>query len=126
MLGFINMPAGGELLIIGLVALIALGPEQLPAVMRKLGALSSQMRTLSTNLKQEFLDGLEQSAAQQARKDGPPPPSAFGDRPFDPTEPVVPRGFAQKMAAEGGLGDRLPDEVVDGGTDEPAGPDPAP
>lgn len=86
---------GGELLVIALVALIALGPEQLPTVMRKLGALTKQVRSLSTGLRDEFLSGLED--AQGSGSTGTKPRSAV---PFDPSEPVVPRGFAQQQAAE--------------------------
>lgn len=86
---------GGELLVIALVALIALGPEQLPTVMRKLGALTKQVRSLSTGLRDEFLSGLED--VQGSGSTGTKPRSAV---PFDPSEPVVPRGFAQQQAAE--------------------------
>lgn len=85
---------GAELLVIALVALIALGPEQLPSVMRKLGALSHQLRSLSSDLKEEFFSGLEEPSR--------PPGStgAGGRRPFDPSKPVVPHGYAEQMAAE--------------------------
>jgi Sec-independent protein translocase protein TatA len=98
LLAFLNMPAGGELLVIALVALIALGPEQLPQVMRKLGALSNQLRSLSSGLRQEFLNGLEESAAQQNR--APRPNGPERTEPFDPSKPIVPHGYAEQMAAQ--------------------------
>ena len=78
---------GGELLVIGLIALIALGPEQLPTVMRKLGALSAQLRSVTSGLKDEFLSGLDESSS--------PPRTTF-----DPDQPIVPRGYAEQRRAE--------------------------
>jgi Tat protein translocase TatB subunit len=86
---------GGEMLVIALIALIALGPEQLPAVMRKLGALSTQLRSITTGLKDEFLSGLDQPSSSDH---GQSPHTSTGR--FDPTKPIVPPGYAERRAAE--------------------------
>jgi sec-independent protein translocase protein TatB len=102
---------GGELILIGLVALIALGPEQLPTVMRKLGALTNQIRSLSSGLRQEFLSGLDEAVAD--KRDGgrhPLGPDPGGARPsgeggdpglFDGGRPIVPPGFAARQGPTG-------------------------
>jgi sec-independent protein translocase protein TatB len=88
---------GGELIVIALVALIALGPEQLPVMMRKLGALSRQIRTLTSGLREEFLSGLEEITDVTDAPKPPTPPRTDGT--FDPSRPYVPRGFAEEQAA---------------------------
>jgi Sec-independent protein translocase protein TatA len=103
---------GGELVVVALIALIALGPEQLPSVMRKLGALSAQVRSVTTGLKDEFLSGMD----DPAQRERPPRTS------FDPDRPVVPRGYAEQRRAEA---DEPGDGSVNGHADahRPSEPD---
>lgn len=129
LLGFVNV-GGGELLVIGLVALIALGPEQLPGVMRKLGALSYQLRSMTSGLKDEFMSALEEPTKPQSGTMGGSG-STSGRVTADRNQPIVPHGYAEQMAAE-----RLRGEMVepvardaelasDGpGQDEPSTPAP--
>lgn len=49
-----------ELLIIGLVLLIAVGPEQLPGVIRRVGSTVAQFRSMTDGLRGEFMAGLEE------------------------------------------------------------------
>ena len=86
---------GGELIVIALIALIALGPEQLPSVMRKLGALSAQLRSMTTGLKEEFMSGLDQPSPGNDRSSPPTPATRR-----EPGEPIVPRGYAERRARE--------------------------
>lgn len=86
---------GGELLVIALIALIALGPEQLPSVMRKLGALSAQLRSMTSGLREEFMSGLDQPSLGD---DKPSPRTAATLR--EPGEPIVPRGYAERRSRE--------------------------
>ena len=51
---------GGEFLVIALVALIAVGPEQLPSLMRKMGGYAGQMRSMADGVRSEFMDGMEE------------------------------------------------------------------
>ncbi len=50
---------GGEILLIALLALIVVGPEQLPGLLRKLGYYAGQAREMSTSLRAEFMAGAE-------------------------------------------------------------------
>jgi len=45
----------GEILVIALVLLIVVGPEQLPGVVRKVGKALAQFKEMSNNLKNDFM-----------------------------------------------------------------------
>lgn len=81
---------GAELLIIALVALVVVGPEQLPSVMRRAGQYASQVRQMSTGLRQEFMAGADQLD-----------PSKWDDErgTGEADKPIVPRGYADRVAA---------------------------
>lgn len=49
-----------ELLVIGLVVLIAVGPEQLPSVIRRVGNTVGQFRNMTDGLRSEFMAGLDE------------------------------------------------------------------
>lgn len=49
-----------EFLIIGLVLLIAVGPEQLPGVIRRVGSTVGQLRSMTDGLRSEFMAGMEE------------------------------------------------------------------
>ena len=67
----------GELIVIILVALVALGPEKLPAAARVLGRLSGELRRLST----EFQRTLHEDAAPARRDEDTEPAPASGPEP---------------------------------------------
>lgn len=50
----------GEILVIALIALIVVGPEQLPSVLRKLGKSAGQLRHMADGLKQDFMAGMDE------------------------------------------------------------------
>jgi Tat protein translocase TatB subunit len=60
-----------ELMLVALLALLVLGPERLPKVMRDLGRFVGDMRRTSDDLRQEFLNAdkiLEASATSSPAK----------------------------------------------------------
>jgi sec-independent protein translocase protein TatB len=73
---------GPEVLVILLVALIALGPAQLPAAARKVGEVMGEIRKVSTNFQRELTSALD-TEEQKAREK---PVSSGG--PTDVSEPV--------------------------------------
>jgi sec-independent protein translocase protein TatB len=85
---FFNI-GGGEILVIAMVALIAVGPEQLPGLLRKIGRFLSQARAVTGNLRDEFMSGLDDV------KDLADTDSWMGSGADD--DPVVPRGFANQQ-----------------------------
>lgn len=54
---------GPEFLVIVIVALIAVGPDQLPSVVRKIGRWASQFRSVTSGLRSEFMAGIDEIEA---------------------------------------------------------------
>ncbi len=50
----------GEMILIALVLLIAVGPEQLPGVIRRTGKVVGQLKAMSDNLRRDFNSSLEE------------------------------------------------------------------
>lgn len=50
----------GEVILIALVLLIAVGPEQLPSLIRRVGQTVSQVRGMTEGLRTEFMSGLDE------------------------------------------------------------------
>jgi len=50
----------GEILVIALVALIVVGPEQLPGVLRRVGKTAGSLRHMADSLKKDFMSGMEE------------------------------------------------------------------
>ena len=48
-----------ELLIVGVLALVVLGPEKLPGVARSIGKFMSEMRRVAHDVRTEFTAGLD-------------------------------------------------------------------
>ena len=81
---------GPEVLVIALIALVVVGPEQLPSVLRKAGKYASQLRSMSTGLRQEFMAGVDELD----------PTKWDGERGTgEPGKPIVPKGYAERVAA---------------------------
>ena len=81
---------GPEVLIIALIALVVVGPEQLPSVLRKAGKYASQLRSMSNGLRQEFMAGVDELD----------PTKWDGERGTgEPGKPIVPKGYAERVAA---------------------------
>ena len=83
---FFNL-GGLEILVIAMVALIAVGPDQLPGVLRKLGRFMAQTRSMTAGIRDEFMSGLDEVKGIADTKQW------MGSGTDD--DPVVPRGFAK-------------------------------
>lgn len=82
---------GAEVLVIALIALVVVGPDQLPSVLRKAGQYASQVRQMSNGLRQEFMAGADQLNPTKWSDDE----RGTGDA----DSPIVPRGYADRVAA---------------------------
>ncbi len=106
---FFNV-GGLEILVIAMVALIAVGPEQLPGVLRKVGAFVAQARSMTTGLREEFMSGLDEVT------DMADPVKWMGTGSNE--DPVVPRGYANTESNGSGATDpsneAADDSEVDG------------
>ncbi|MDP7067855.1 MAG: twin-arginine translocase TatA/TatE family subunit [Acidimicrobiales bacterium] len=58
-----------EVLIISLVALVALGPKQLPQVARQLAKGTAQLRRFSSQIKTEFESAIDDAVAEAHGRD---------------------------------------------------------
>ena len=59
---------GPEVLVILLVALIALGPAQLPSAARKVGQVMTEIRKVSSNFQRELTDAFEMEEKKAKEK----------------------------------------------------------
>ena len=59
----------GKLLIIGIVALIVIGPKELPGVMRQVGQAISKLRRMASEFQNQFMDAMRESEIDDLKKD---------------------------------------------------------
>src|SRR5438046_1731270 len=137
----------GELLVIGVVALIAIGPKELPAVLRTVGQWMGKVRRMASEFQSQFQEAMreaemadlkkqveEMSAAavrkfeepiETARKDVE---DAMVDKPASSAAPVEPGASAPQSVPESAA-DTTPqqtDAAAPPQTDAAAPPPPAP
>jgi sec-independent protein translocase protein TatB len=62
---------GGELLVILVVALIVLGPTQLPKAARQVGQVMTELKRVSTGFQQELTNALDTEAEKPRSPGGP-------------------------------------------------------
>ncbi|MEM7337548.1 MAG: hypothetical protein AAF467_02805 [Actinomycetota bacterium] len=97
---FFNV-GGPEILVIAMVALIAVGPDQLPGMIRRIGRFAAEARAVTSNLRNEFMAGIDEIADSVEEAKAEVEGTWLGTGSAD--DPVVPRGFAEqekKRAAE--------------------------
>src|SRR5207302_10889097 len=58
----------GELLIIGVVALIAIGPKELPAVLRTLGQWTAKLRRMASEFQSQFQEAMREAEMADLKK----------------------------------------------------------
>jgi sec-independent protein translocase protein TatB len=70
---------GPEVLVILLVALIVLGPQQLPKAVRSVGNVMAELRRMSSGFQEEIRSALDMPTETDARREG----SKLAQRPED-------------------------------------------
>ncbi|HWJ63901.1 MAG TPA: twin-arginine translocase TatA/TatE family subunit [Acidimicrobiales bacterium] len=68
-----NMPGGPELLVIFLVALVVIGPQQLPKAMRTFGNVMAEVRKVSSSFQAEMksaMDSVVDTSASEKPQSG--------------------------------------------------------
>src|SRR5262245_21670746 len=58
----------GELLIIGIVALVAIGPKELPGVLRTLGQWMSKLRRMASEFQNQFQEAMREAEMADLKK----------------------------------------------------------
>ncbi len=114
---------------IALVALIAVGPEQLPSVMRKFGGYVAQLRGMADSVRGEFMNGADQLDPGKWTGDGsdekPIVPRGFADSATTTLGTPVVKPMASNPAIDKAFG-KKPDPGLDADPDSAGGPSDAP
>lgn len=59
----------GKLIVIGIVALIVIGPKELPRVLRQVGQAIGKMRRIAGDFQGQFMDAMREADLEDIRKD---------------------------------------------------------
>jgi len=59
----------GKILILGVIALVVLGPKELPRVMRQVGSALGKMRRMAAEFQTQFMDAMKESEMEELKKD---------------------------------------------------------
>ena len=59
----------GKLVIIGIVALIVIGPKELPRVMRQVGQIAAKMRRMAAEFRGQFMDAMREAEIADIKAD---------------------------------------------------------
>lgn len=90
---------GGELIIIGLVALVVLGPEKLPDAARRLGRIITQIRQMGDGFVDEFRQAVDEPIVE-LRRTVNDVTSAFTQTDTGSSDPTHDNADAQGPAAD--------------------------
>jgi len=60
-----NLPGGPEMVVIILVALVVLGPQQLPKAMRTIGSVMAEIRKVSSGFQNEMKNAMDSITADE-------------------------------------------------------------
>jgi sec-independent protein translocase protein TatB len=78
----------GELLVIGIVALIVIGPKELPGVLRTLGQGMTKIRRMASEFQSQFNEAMREAEMQDIKKSVDElTASARGFTDYDPMKP---------------------------------------
>jgi sec-independent protein translocase protein TatB len=113
----------GKLIIIGIVALIVIGPKELPRVMRQVGQAAAKMRRMAADFRGQFMDAMREADVEDIKADmGKLADSAKLDMRLDPLaeikagitsaleaadKPALSAGETPAIAAPGDAGSSL-------------------
>jgi sec-independent protein translocase protein TatB len=91
----------GELVVIGIVALIAIGPKELPTVLRSLGQWMGKIKRMANEFQGQFQEALREAEMADLKKQADELHSAVTDATkFDPLADIDNDGEAAHGAAE--------------------------
>jgi sec-independent protein translocase protein TatB len=101
----------GELLLIGIVALVAIGPKELPAVMRTVGQWTAKLRRMAAEFQNQFHEAMREAEladlkkqvddmASEVRSYGTFDPVSDVRRELEKTQLQVESALAEKPATE--------------------------
>ena len=95
---------GGELVVIGIVALVAIGPKELPAVLRTVGRYMGKIKRMSAEFQGQFQEALREAELSDLTKHAEDLKSTVSDfTSFDPMADTT----AHTPPAEGGTAEAV-------------------
>ena len=59
----------GKIVVIGVVALIVIGPKELPRVLRQVGQAVGKMRRMAADFQGQFMDAMKEADLEQIKQD---------------------------------------------------------
>lgn len=111
----------GKLLILGVIALVVLGPKELPRVMRQVGSAIGKMRRMASEFQTQFMDAMKESEMEELKKDMQKmADQARVDMNYDPVsetdrqirDAIDGRPGDKRAATANGVNDHDPDNAV--------------
>jgi sec-independent protein translocase protein TatB len=96
----INMPGGPEIAIILVIALIVLGPQQLPKAMRSLGNAMAEIRKLSSGFQAEMRSAMDTIETQGGESTAKPSATTTAAAPVTTADPGVTEVVARNPAVD--------------------------
>jgi sec-independent protein translocase protein TatB len=91
----------GKLIIIGIVALIVIGPKELPRVMRQVGQAAAKMRRMAAEFRGQFMDAMREADIEDIKAEaGKLAESAKLDAGLDPLAEIK-AGITNALEASG-------------------------
>jgi sec-independent protein translocase protein TatB len=102
----------GELVVIGIVALIAIGPKELPTVLRTLGQYMAKVRRMASEFQGQFQEAMREAEMADLKKQAEDLKSSVSDfTNFDPmasTQKEIERAFEMPEACKTDLPSAAP------------------
>ena len=109
----------GKLVIIGIVALIVIGPKELPRVMRQVGQAIAKLRRLSSDFQAQFMEAIREADLEEIKTEAAKLADAARiDTQFDPLADI--RNELTK-SIDGNPLDKAPERIVEPLAATPAG-----
>jgi len=114
----------GELVLIGMIALIVIGPKELPTVMRTLGHWMGRVRRMASEFQGQFQEALREAELEDLKKQADDLTSSVGDmgNPLADVQKDVERAIDTSDLDQGSGEDAAPAPAA---SPEPAGSIPA-
>ena len=104
---------GGELVVIGIVALVAIGPKELPTVLRTVGRYMGKIKRMSAEFQGQFQEALREAELADLTKHAEDLKSTVSD--FTSFDPMA--DTPAHMPAEGGTAEAVAPDPAEGDKD---------
>jgi sec-independent protein translocase protein TatB len=88
----------GKLLIIGIVALVVIGPKELPGVLRQVGLALGKVRRMAAEFQGQFMEAMRESELEELKKDVQKMSDSANFSNFDPLADV--KSQLQEVSAQ--------------------------